>query len=72
MNLEQTIKRSQKCSSEIVGQTKTDYYVSEWELVYYEILAISNRCSDLKKSKTRTGPFLHHKFGGGISKQINE
>ena len=72
MKLEQTINRSQKSSGGIVGQMKTDSYVSEWELVYHEILAISNCFSDLTKSKTRTGPLLHHELGGGISKQINE
>ena len=31
MKLEQTIHRSQESSGGIVGQTKTDSYVSEWE-----------------------------------------
>ena len=51
-DLEQTINRSQKSSRGIVGQTKTESYVSEWKLVYHEILAISNCYSDLTKSKT--------------------
>ena len=57
MELEQTVNPSQKGSDGIVGQTKA---VSEWELVYHEILAIINLYSDLTKSKTRTGPTLHH------------
>ena len=72
MKLEQTINCSQKSSGGIVGQTKTDSYVSEWELVYHEVLAISNCFSDLTKSKTRTGPQLHHELAGGISKQLSE
>ena len=56
MKLEQTINRSQKSAGGILGQRKADSYVCEWELVYHEILAISNCYSDLTKSKTRTGP----------------
>ena len=51
-NLEQTINLSQKSSGGIVGQTKIGSYASEWELVYHEILAISNCYSDLNKTKT--------------------
>ena len=72
MKLEQTINRSQKSSGGIIGQTKTDSYVSEWELAYHEILAISNCYSDMTKSKTHTGPDLHHTLAGGISKQLSE
>ena len=42
MKLEQTIQRAQKSSSGIIGQTRRISYVSEWEVVYHEILAISN------------------------------
>ena len=40
--------------------------------MYHEVLAISNCFSNLTKSKTRTGPQLHHKLAGGISKQLSE
>ena len=72
MKLEQTINRSQKSSGGIIGCTKIDSYVTEWELIYHEILAISNCHSDLTKSKTRTSSFSHHELVGGISKKINE
>ena len=72
MKLEQTISRSQKSSGGIVGQTKTDSYVSEWELVYHEILAVSNCYSNLTKSNTRTGPDIHLELSGNISKQIRD
>ena len=72
MKLEQTINRSQKSSGGIVGETRRDSYVSEWELVYHEVLAISNCFNDLTKSQTRTGPQLHHELVGGISKEIGE
>ena len=72
MKLEQTIDRSQKISGSIVGQTKKDSYVSEWELAYHEILAISNCYSNLTKSNTRTGPDIHHELSGNISKEITD
>ena len=72
MKLEQTINRSQKSTGGIIGQTKSDAYVSEWELVYHEILAISNCFSDMTASKTRTGPDLHHELSGRISKVLHK
>ena len=61
MKLEQTINRSQKY-----------VYVSERELVYHEILAISNYYSDLTKSKTSKDPTFHHQLAGRMSKQLSE
>ena len=72
MKLEQTINRSQKSSGGIVGQTKTDSYISEWELVYHEILAISNCYSNLTKSNTRTGLDIRHELSGNITKEISD
>ena len=40
--LEQTIQRAQESSSGNIGQTRWISYVSEREVVYHEILAISN------------------------------
>ena len=70
--LEQIINMSQKSSGGIVGQAKANSCVTEWELVYHEILAISNCFSDLSKSKTRTGPFLHHELGGNASRNLKD
>ena len=41
MKLEKTIQRSKKGSGGIIGQTKQEAFVIEWELVYHEVLAIS-------------------------------
>ena len=71
LKLDQTINRLQKSADGIVGQTKADSYVCERELVYHEILAINNCYSDLTKSKTRTGPELHHELSGSIRKEKN-
>ena len=42
MALEQTINRSQKGASGIIGNTRKKNFVAMWELTYHEILAISN------------------------------
>ncbi|KAG8173414.1 hypothetical protein JTE90_021680 [Oedothorax gibbosus] len=47
MKLEQTIQRSQKSSNGIIGQTRQQMYVTEWELVYHEVLGISNRFREI-------------------------
>ena len=41
MRLEQTIQRSKISPGGIIGQTQKEAYISEWELVYQETLAIS-------------------------------
>lgn len=42
MALEQTINRSQKSASGIIGNTRKKKFVAMWELIYHEMLAISN------------------------------
>ncbi|KAG8172089.1 hypothetical protein JTE90_002516 [Oedothorax gibbosus] len=42
MKLEQTIQRSQKSSNGIIGQRRQQMYVTEWELMYHEVLGVSN------------------------------
>ena len=42
LKLEQTISRSQRSPDGIIGQTRQREYVTKWEIVYHEILAISN------------------------------
>ena len=42
MALEQTINKSQKSSSGIIGNTRKKHFVAMWNLIYHEILAISN------------------------------
>ena len=50
MKLEQSIQRSKKSPGGIIGQTKHQAYVTEWELAYHEVLAISNCYSNITKS----------------------
>ena len=42
MALEQTINKSQKCSSGIIGNSRKKCYVAKWEILYHEMLAITN------------------------------
>lgn len=42
MCLEQTINRSQKGTSGIIGTTKRKHFVAAWELIYHEVLAVTN------------------------------
>ena len=48
MKLEQTIQRSIKGTGGIFGQTKKYSFVTEWELVYHEVLSISNCLYDIR------------------------
>ena len=41
MKLEQTIQRSKKGPGGVIGQTKQEAFVTEWELAYHEVLSIS-------------------------------
>ena len=42
MCLEQTINRSQKSASGIIGSTKKKKFVAQWEIIYHEMLAVVN------------------------------
>lgn len=47
MALEQTINKSQKSASGIIGRTKQKQYVARWELIYHEMLAVTNLYREL-------------------------
>ena len=69
MKLEQRIQRSQKSVGGIIGQVST---ISEWEIVYREILAISNAFRDFTNSNlgSRECEF-HHELDGSYAKKLN-
>ena len=50
MKLEQTIQRSQKSAGGIIGQTRQSEYVTKWEIVYHEILSISNAFREISNT----------------------
>lgn len=63
MKLEQTIQRSKKSSKGIVGQTRKSNYVAEWELIYHEILTISNLFRELTNAKVMDhAEVFHHEL----------
>lgn len=69
MKLEQTIQRSQKSSKGIIGQTRQHMYVKKWELVYHEVLGISN-CFREILGADGTGyseVTRHHELSGNLS-----
>ena len=74
MKLEQTIQRSKKGTGGIIGQTKKDSFVTEWELVYHEVLSISNCFVDLTKSApfNSDAVLLHHELGGHSADEFNQ
>ena len=72
MKLEKTVQRAQKSSSGIIGQTRQISYVSEWEVVYHEILAISNAFRRLTNSTLGASESeLHHELDGNYAKIFN-
>ena len=73
MKLEQTIKRSKKSAADIIGQTQQLLYVTEWKLIYHEVLAISNIYQNITNfglSFWETN--LHYESGGSLYKLMNE
>ena len=60
MALEQSINRSAKSTSGIIGQTKCLQYVTEWQLIYHETLDIGNAFRQLRHSNTtKTELYMH-------------
>ena len=47
MELEQTIQRSQKSTRGIIGQSRQSEYVTKWEIVYHEILSMTNAFTEI-------------------------
>ena len=63
MALEQTINKSQKSSSGIIGSTNKKLFVAEWELIYHEMLAVSNVHRELSGVKSTNNELtLHPEF----------
>jgi hypothetical protein len=63
MCLEQTINRSQKSTSGIIGNTKKKQYVAQWEMIYHEMLALSNLHREISGVLTQTSEsVVSHEF----------
>lgn len=69
MKLKQTIQRSQKSSKRIIGQTTQQTYMTEWELMYHEVLGI-RKCFREILGADYTGYSevnLHHELSGNLN-----
>ena len=73
MKLEQSINRSAKSTSGIIGQQKCLQYVTEWQLIYHEVLDIANAYRQLLHSDTtRTELYLHRDLSSFKVSQKND
>ncbi len=61
--LEQTINRSKKSNSGIIGRTKKKEYVAQWDLIYHKMLEVSNLHRKLSGIKSRNAEHdTNHEF----------
>ena len=74
MKLEQTIQRSAKSSGGIIGASKKLDYVTEWSLIFHEVLDICNWFRELtgadKGGNTENIP--HHQLKNSKIYEVNE
>ena len=74
MKLEQTIQRSSKSSHGIIGQTRSLGYVTQWQLLYHELLGISNVFRDITNpyhSDSDSETRVHHELAKSKIREIN-
>ena len=76
LKLEQTISRSQRSVDGIIGQTRQRAYVTKWEIVYHEILAISNTFrglthANLGSNETNVHQELNKNFCKSFNTDVN-
>ena len=64
MKLEQTIQRSAKSVGGIIGRSKAVDYVTEWSIIYHDVLGITNWFRELTGADTggNTETRLHHEM----------
>ena len=71
MALEQTINRSQKSSSGIIGNTKRKEFVAQWEIAYHEVLLIGNLFRRVTRSITTTSDMnIHHQLSSKETQNV--
>ncbi len=68
MCLEQTINRSQKSSSGIIGSSRKKRFVAEWEIIYHEMLAVSNLHREICGVMQSAHQFVNHEFSQSETK----
>ena len=71
MVLEQTINRSQKSSSTIIGDTMRKEFVTQWEIAYHVVLLIANFFRRVIRSITTTSDMkIHHELYSKETKNV--
>lgn len=62
--LEQTINKSKKSSHGVIGKTRSKAFVAEWDLIYHEVLAVTNLYRDITKVQSSINYELkyHHEY----------
>ena len=58
MKLEQTIQRSAKSVGGIIGRSKAVDYVTEWSIIYHDVLGITNWFKELTQEETQKHVFI--------------
>lgn len=75
MKLEQSIQRASKSSGGIVGKTRSLSAMFEWQLIFHEILLISNNLRDIVNDtsmKHSESTRVHHELTGSRAQKLNE
>ena len=58
--LEQTINLSSICSDRVIGHTKQKQYIAQWELIYHEMMAVTNLHREYTGVSESTSEAWHH------------
>lgn len=71
---EQTVHRCKKSASGIIGQTRKENFVTEWETVYHEISVINNCFNDLTQPNWgfQEGDFHHNELCGSFVSEVQD
>lgn len=68
MCLEQTINKSQKSASGIIGATQKKKFIAEWELIYHEMLAVTNLTREISGLQNDYELSVNHEFSSTETK----
>ncbi|KAK7078068.1 hypothetical protein SK128_025296, partial [Halocaridina rubra] len=58
--LEQTSKLSSKCSDGVIGHAKLKQYITQWDLIYDEMMAVKNLHREYAGVHESTSEAWHH------------
>ena len=72
MKLEQTIQRSSKSRGGIIGEQRSLEFVTQWQLLYHEVLEISNNLRQRTNTGQRSETSVNHNLSKQKIHRINE